>query len=216
MPIERHYSHTSACLATISEHAICDTLISLPLDMSPAAFRCAACRSVYVVDPIKRGEVGAYGAPKMTYEMDGRKIELFDSKQIRDTSWDDWAFQSFLMAKVGSLKRAMDLVSLSAQGKASELMRLPENKVLAEAHYRLGKACLSQRDGDGALREIQEALNLDPEHAQAHFQLGQYYRSRNRWTDAIREIEKAVQYEPNNDELKSYLLRLRNHVMGSA
>ena len=77
----------------------------------------------------------------------------------------------------------------AASRKAIEL-----DETLAEAHSRLGWTQFP-RDVSGALRELQRAVDLDPNSAQAHLHLGNMYGFLRRHKEAVAETQRALELD---------------------
>ncbi len=78
---------------------MCDALIAIARDKGPAAFRCPACRGVYMVDS---REVPYLQKPDGEMEIDGKRLEMYYGYTVQrlemDGTWED-----LLQAKVGSI-----------------------------------------------------------------------------------------------------------------
>ena len=70
----------------------------------------------------------------------------------------------------------------------------------------LGRAQIARRDADGALAELQKAVELDPKNAEAQYQLGyvQQVMKQNPGA-AVLPYEKAVEAEPGNAMFRTSL-----------
>ena len=85
----------------------------------------------------------------------------------------------------------------SARAKAAALKALEIDPDLAEAHARLGAIrLLYEWDWEGAERDFQRALELNPNHTDAHRLYGIYLASVGRGDEALREYERARQLDP--------------------
>src|SRR5262245_22604223 len=67
-------------------------------------------------------------------------------------------------------------------------------------YLNLGKALLEKGDREGAIREYQAALRLDPNYATAHNNLGVALRDRGDREGAIREYQAALRIDPNHTD----------------
>jgi len=88
-----------------------------------------------------------------------------------------------------------DLTQLRDQNPGSAVVRLG-----------LGRAQIARRDADGALAELQKAVELDPKNAEAQYQLGyvQQVMKQNPGA-AVLPYEKAVEAEPGNAMFRTSL-----------
>ena len=88
-----------------------------------------------------------------------------------------------------------DLTQLRDQNPGSAVVRLG-----------LGRAQIARRDADGALAELQKAVELDPKNAEAQYQLGyvQQVMKQNPGA-AVAPYEKAVEAEPGNAMFRTSL-----------
>jgi DNA-binding winged helix-turn-helix (wHTH) protein/TolB-like protein/Flp pilus assembly protein TadD len=90
-----------------------------------------------------------------------------------------------------------------AKEAAQQALRLDDN--LSEAHQALGgNKLLRDWDWEGAARELQRAIELDPNNLNAHELHGYYFEAMGRPEDALREMRRAVEIDPgwiicNND-----------------
>ncbi len=83
------------------------------------------------------------------------------------------------------------------RGKAAATKALELDEKLAEPHASLGWAKLAYDwDWSGAHREIERALELNPNYATAHQWYGWYYFAMGRPDDSVREIKRALELDP--------------------
>jgi serine/threonine protein kinase/tetratricopeptide (TPR) repeat protein len=65
-------------------------------------------------------------------------------------------------------------------------------------YLNLGKALHEKKDLEGAIREFQAALHIDPEYAMAHNNIGIVLRDKKDLEGAIREFQAALKIDPNH------------------
>ncbi|MCB0211522.1 MAG: tetratricopeptide repeat protein [Anaerolineae bacterium] len=68
----------------------------------------------------------------------------------------------------------------------------------AETHILLGTLYGKEGRLDESIRELQTALQLEPNNSEAHFALGISYGGQERWNEAIQELQTALWLDPNN------------------
>ena len=70
---------------------------------------------------------------------------------------------------------------------------LAQDPKTPDIHYRLGRVLLSKNppDSDGAKKQFQEELKLDPNNASAQFMLGEIARQAGQWDDAVEHFSRA-------------------------
>jgi tetratricopeptide (TPR) repeat protein len=89
-----------------------------------------------------------------------------------------------------------------ARATFERVLKLPQRYpgTLPNAWNNLG--LLSAREGhtDEAIRQFQQALQLDPDHFIALENLGNAYRQAKRWDDAKATLQRALQLNPDNAE----------------
>lgn len=71
-------------------------------------------------------------------------------------------------------------------------------RALAAFHLNRGVAARQQRRLDEALRELQQAVGVDPGSSTAHLELGRAYEEAGRLAEAVQEYHAAVQADPKN------------------
>ena len=72
-------------------------------------------------------------------------------------------------------------------------------------HFDLGVQYLEERQTNEALRELRQAIQLDPDHAGAHFHLGHLYYAVRAYTSAIKEYEEVIRINPNYPKIYTVL-----------
>lgn len=77
---------------------------------------------------------------------------------------------------------------------------LQKKKDEAKVHYELGVVHMNERNMGDALRELSEAVRLNPDDPAYHNTLGLAYFARDMRTEAIREMEKAIALSPKYSE----------------
>jgi hypothetical protein len=78
---------------------MCDALIAIAQDMGPSAFRCPACRGVYMVDS---REATHLQRPDGEMEIGGKRLEMYYGHTVQRLEMDG-TWESLLQAKVGSI-----------------------------------------------------------------------------------------------------------------
>jgi type IV pilus assembly protein PilF len=68
-------------------------------------------------------------------------------------------------------------------------------------HYRLGYNYLQQGDSTSALRELLEAVKLNPEDPLVHHGLGFAYTAKGRYPEALGHYQKALELDPKFTEI---------------
>jgi tetratricopeptide (TPR) repeat protein len=100
----------------------------------------------------------------------------------------------------------LEAETLESQGKwaeAAEIYRkiLEEHPNLRGIHYRLGRAALSQPElptaDEGARKEFEQELAIDPVNAAAEFWLGEIARRAGQWEAAIPHFAAAAKLDSN-------------------
>lgn len=71
-------------------------------------------------------------------------------------------------------------------------------QALAAFHLTRGVAARRQRRLDDALRELQQAVRVDPGSSTAHLELGHTYEEAGRLAEAVQEYDAAVRADPKN------------------
>lgn len=66
----------------------------------------------------------------------------------------------------------------------------------AKKHFDLGVQYEEQKQPEDAIRELKQALQLDPNYADAHYHLGVIYHNLDAYGSAIQEYEKVVSIDP--------------------
>ncbi len=70
-------------------------------------------------------------------------------------------------------------------------------KKKAEAKYQLGNSLLYEKNYQGAVTELKDAVELDPENPSYHNSLGLAYQGLRLPERAIPHYQKAIQLKPN-------------------
>jgi DNA-binding winged helix-turn-helix (wHTH) protein/TolB-like protein/Flp pilus assembly protein TadD len=93
-----------------------------------------------------------------------------------------------------------------AQAKAAAARAITLDDTLAEAHHALGEILLDYDwDWQGAEREFQRALQLNPNNAAAHMSYGFYLLTIGRREEALTEARRAVELDPLSSQINSNL-----------
>ena len=71
-------------------------------------------------------------------------------------------------------------------------------QALAAFYLNRGVSARQQKRFDEAIRELQEAVTVDPGSSTAHLELGQAYEESGRGTEAVQEYQAAVNADPQN------------------
>ncbi len=92
------------------------------------------------------------------------------------------------------------LVRTHQSAAASGIFRrlLEQNSSNALVHHLLGKAYAQQRDFPSALKEIADALRIDPKLPEAHFDTGLVYLHQNEFESAAREFRAELEIRPKD------------------
>jgi tetratricopeptide (TPR) repeat protein len=77
---------------------------------------------------------------------------------------------------------------------------LTEQEVKAENLYIIGTSLMEQKNIDGAIRNYQRAVRINPQHAQAQMKLGMLYAQRGEDQKALVAFGRAVAAEPTSPE----------------
>jgi len=85
----------------------------------------------------------------------------------------------------------------------------------ATAHYYLGSIALAEHRSQDAFRELNLALNTNPDYADALAELGQYYLIQKNYTAAEKNIQRALQIDPGHFSANFYLLTLYTRTADS-
>jgi tetratricopeptide (TPR) repeat protein len=80
-----------------------------------------------------------------------------------------------------------------------------DTKKKAEAKHQLGNSLLYEKNYQGAVTELREAAELDPENANIHNSLGLAYQGLRLPDRAIPHYQKALQIKPNFPEFENNL-----------
>jgi len=74
---------------------------------------------------------------------------------------------------------------------------LEQNPKTPEIHYRLGRILLSKTppDAEGAKKEFEQELAIDPNNASAEFMLGETARQAGQWNDAAEHFSRAAKLD---------------------
>ncbi|MGD2162291.1 MAG: tetratricopeptide repeat protein [Anaerolineales bacterium] len=109
---------------------------------------------------------------------------IFFLEQVVDTH-PDWVDASYFLGKA---QRNLDRIgsAIASQDKA-----LNQNPEYAPALLERGRALLS-RDEDAALRDLEEAVDVDPGFTEAYEELGTYYQQRRLWQRLEARMEEAL------------------------
>ena len=120
----------------------------------------------------------------------------------------------------GILDRAIELFGKGEYRKANELLSAVDDST--EANFWLGKTCLKIRKWDQAVKEMEQAVELEPTNAMYHLWLGRAYgaRAENRifgFNDArrvLKEFRKAGELDPANITVRFDLLEFYAQAPG--
>jgi tetratricopeptide (TPR) repeat protein len=99
----------------------------------------------------------------------------------------------------GAIQVAREGIALAADNPALE----------ASLRHRLGTALAQTGDADGAFREFERTVRLNPDHARGHYSLGIMLAGAGRGDDAIERLATAVRLDPNYVEARAALDELR-------
>jgi len=70
----------------------------------------------------------------------------------------------------------------------------------AKKHYELGVKYHQEELADQAIKELQQAIQIDPNYAEAHCELGVLYQEKEDYNAAYRELQKAIKINPDYAE----------------
>jgi len=70
----------------------------------------------------------------------------------------------------------------------------------AKKHYELGVEYHKQEQEEQAIKELQEALKIDPNYAKAHYELGVLYHEKEDYGSAVQEFQRAIKIDPDYAE----------------
>jgi Tfp pilus assembly protein PilF len=70
----------------------------------------------------------------------------------------------------------------------------------ARKHYELGVEYHKQDQADQAIKELQEAIKIDPNYAKAHYELGVLYHEKQDQSNAVSELLQAIKIDPDYAE----------------
>jgi tetratricopeptide (TPR) repeat protein len=70
----------------------------------------------------------------------------------------------------------------------------------ARKHYELGVEYHKQDQADQAIKELQEAIKIDPNYAKAHYELGVLYNEKEDQKNAVSELLQAIKIDPDYAE----------------
>jgi adenylate cyclase len=92
------------------------------------------------------------------------------------------------------------------QGAIVEAFALAQRAVFLDArdplaHYALGLACLHSKRIPLGVREMEEAVRLNPSYAAAHANLGNFYNYLGRPDEALELVKRALRLSPNDPRL---------------
>lgn len=76
-----------------------------------------------------------------------------------------------------------------------------KRKSQSNAHLELGAAYLEERNPEGAITELREAVHLNRRNAAAWEKLGLAYMSRGASDEALRAFQRALRYDPDNAQI---------------
>jgi Tfp pilus assembly protein PilF len=84
-------------------------------------------------------------------------------------------------------------VSLGCAGAQKKEEKLSED---AQFHYKMASAYFDSHEIPLAIKELTEALELDPDHKEAHYLMGFIYHGRRDYSKAIRHYQRALDIDP--------------------
>jgi len=106
------------------------------------------------------------------------------------------------MAPQSPQAEKLDAEAFESQGDwekaAAEYKKiLEQNPKEPEIHFRLGRILLSKNppDPDGAKKEFEQELNMNPQNASAEFMLGETARQAGQWDDAAKHFSRAAELD---------------------
>ena len=81
----------------------CNTIISITMDMGPAAFRCPECNVIYVVDPIEQSSLRVPSLDFSAMDLSGHRVEVYSGRRAEVIRTDKVEATRFYTSKVGAL-----------------------------------------------------------------------------------------------------------------
>ena len=76
---------------------------------------------------------------------------------------------------------------------------------MADADVMAAEALDAMHDTAGAIKDLQAAIQANPDQPNAHFALGYLLWRERRWTEAAREFEAEIQQDPQDRQARIYL-----------
>ncbi len=153
-----------------------------PDTQSTDAFAAFQAAELLMKQPNDAGLNAAIDKYRQAVELDSRFGKAFSSLAL--------AYCRF--AAVNHNPGALDL----AHANCDSALRIDPNSV--EAHTALGFVLKQRGDEEGALREMEKALALDPSDSRTLIWQAQIYTRLNRWSDAEDALRRVLKQRPNN------------------
>ncbi len=75
----------------------------------------------------------------------------------------------------------------------------------AKRHYEQALEYREQDLPDQAIKELEQAIKINPDYAEAHYQLGVLYYEKEDFTTAMRELQRAVSISPDHADAHYWL-----------
>lgn len=150
---------------------------------------------------------GRYSADQGSLEEVTKGIGLFKLAIARDPTYAP-AHAGLALAYSGpsGIYAAPQEVMPKAKAEAVKALELDDG--LSEAHTALATVRMFYEwDWDGAEKELQRAIELDPNSAEAHHLYGLYFTALNRQEEAGREVERAHELDPLSLAITGDLLK---------
>lgn len=123
-------------------------------------------------------------------------------------------FDKYCAAKPDDPRGKLALASAHFHSFEADLARKELLEVIARpetasgAHYYLGLLALQENDFAGAIKELEQSVQLSPEFAEAYAELGFAYMQQEELDKARRALERSIELEPEGRRANLILLSL--------
>jgi tetratricopeptide (TPR) repeat protein len=153
------------------------------------------------------GAVEAYMEMARVKIAQGRAQEALADANLAAAMGEDDAEAKALVVETKVARSLQDVAAGQVDLAVQELTQLRDEHPDSSAVRRgLGQAHIARRDADGAIAELQKAVELDPKDAEAQYQLGHVQQvMKQNPAAAVAPFEKAVQAEPGNTMFRTSL-----------
>lgn len=143
---------------------------------------------------------------------------LFQTAKLHLKGWNDAVAEMFQRTPASFRVNQISAEIFEIQGRYAEAIgeyrkAIEKQPRALDLHFRLGRAILMESHSpkalDGAAREFQEELRLNPADAVAEYQLGQIAIAQQKTEEAAARLERAVAWKPDFSEALLSLGKLR-------